>query len=222
MVAALTSDPLKSTSDPTVSLPGAASVDKDAFLKLLVAQVSNQDPMQPQDSDQYMQQITQFSMLEQLMNVNQGLATLQVGQLSANSQEALRFVGRNVLATGDSFDVAAGQGASMRYRAGDDARTITVTITDDGGKTVRTEQLPAATGIGDYEWDGHDDNGRPVPAGHYHVGIDARDANGDPVAVDTYVRGTVTGIRFDSGYPELLVGDRRLKLSDILEVSGSG
>ena len=61
--------------------------DKEAFLKLLVAQVSQQDPLSPQESDQFVQQLTQFSTLEQLMSLNKGVETLAVGQLSNNSHE---------------------------------------------------------------------------------------------------------------------------------------
>ena len=68
------------------------NTDKEAFLKLLVAQVSQQDPLSPQDSDQYVQQLTQFSTLEQLMSLNSGVETLALGQMSNNSQEAFRFV----------------------------------------------------------------------------------------------------------------------------------
>lgn len=196
-----------------------ASLEKEAFLKLLVAQISNQDPLQPQDSDQYMQQITQFSVLEQLMNVNDGISSLSVGQLSNNSQQALRFVGREVVAQGDEFDLEAGGTARMRYKAGEGARTLKVTIFDEHGREVRTEEIPAAGGVGTYEWDGRNDDGGVMPPGRYRIGIDARNADDDPVAVDTFVRGTVTGVRFDQGYPELLVGDRRLRLSDVVEVS---
>ena len=70
-----------------------ASVEKEGFLKLLVAQLSNQDPMQPQDSEKFVAQLTNFSMLEQLMNLNKGVGQLSLGQISNNTQEAVRFVG---------------------------------------------------------------------------------------------------------------------------------
>ena len=75
-----------------------ASVEKEGFLKLLIAQLSNQDPMAPQDSEKYVQQFTQFSMLEQMMNLNKGVEGLSLGQISNNTQEAVRFVGRSVVA----------------------------------------------------------------------------------------------------------------------------
>ncbi len=212
-------DPTQASAAPPDT--GPVTVEKEAFLKLLVAQIGNQDPLQPQDSDQYMQQITQFSMLEQLMNVNSGLGNLAVGQAGANSQQALRFIGKEIVATGDTVDLEAGGTAEVRYRAGEGARTLTFTVTDEDGDVVRTEEVPAAgAGMATYTWDGRTDAGAPAPAGRYRVSVEAKDPDGQPVGVDTYVRGTVTGVRFDNGYPELLVGDRRLRLGDVLEVNG--
>lgn len=196
-----------------------ASVDKDAFLKLLVAQISNQDPLAPQETDQYMQQITQFSTLEQMMNLNEGVENLALGQLSNNSQEAVRFVGREVVARGSDLTLDAGGSVPIDYRVDPDAETVTLTIHDEAGEAVKTVEIPAERGGGSYAWDGTDDLGRPLAAGRYRVTIEAVDAEGDPLAADTYLSGRVTGVRFDNGYPELMIGDRRLRMSDIIEVN---
>ena len=92
-----------SLSAHTASTEEQASVEKEGFLKLLVAQLGNQDPMAPQESDKYVDQLTNFSMLEQMMNLNKGVNNLSIGQLSNNSQDAVRFVGREVVAKGDSI-----------------------------------------------------------------------------------------------------------------------
>lgn len=218
------------TSDATqaVNLGGALefesgrkpSLEKEAFLKLLVAQISNQDPLQPQDSDQYMQQLTQFGVLEQLMNLNSGVDTLAVGQLGDAGQQAVRLVGKDVVAKGDTFDHEQGVPSSVDYEA-EDAATLTVTVRDANGAVVRTEELPASeTGKGTYTWDGQNDDGQAVADGRYSVSIAAETAEGDPVAVGTFVRGRVTGVRFDKGFPELMIGDRRLSLNDVVEVKG--
>ncbi|MCB9553214.1 MAG: flagellar hook assembly protein FlgD [Myxococcales bacterium] len=125
-----------------------ASVDKDAFLKLLVAQISNQDPLAPQETDQYMQQITQFSTLEQMMNLNEGVENLALGQLSNNSQEAVRFVGREVVARGSDLTLDAGGSVPIDYRVDPDAETVTLTIHDEAGEAVKTVEIPAERGGG--------------------------------------------------------------------------
>lgn len=197
-----------------------AAVDKEAFLKLLVAQISNQDPLAPQETEQYMQQLTQFSTLEQMMNLNEGVESLAIGQLSNNNQEALRFVGREVIARGDQLTLEGADPVPVRYQTDPEAATVTVTIYDAAGEAVRTAEVPADRGSGTFEWDGADDDGVPQPAGRYTVSIEAVDAQGAPLTADTYLRGQVTGVRFDNGYPELMIGDRRMRLSDVIEVAG--
>lgn len=197
-----------------------ASMDKEAFLKLLVAQISNQDPLAPQETEQYMQQITQFSTLEQMMNLNEGVENLAVGQLSNNNQEALRFVGRDVVARGDQITLEGADMVPIRYQTEPDAETVTLTVYDAGGEAVKQVQVPADRGSGTFEWDGTDEDGLPLPNGRYTVSIEAADADGNPLTADTFLRGQVTGVRFDNGYPELMIGDRRLRLSDIIEVAG--
>ncbi len=197
------------------------SVEKEQFLKLLVAQIGNQDPLNPQDSDQYMQQLTQFSTLEQLMNLNKGVETLSIGQLSSNSQSAIRFVGKEVLASGNELSLDGTNQPGMNFSTTDPSvDSVTVNVRDESGEIIYTQAVAVPpNGQGEFTWSGADMNGQRMPPGRYRVEVDAEGENGN-VPVDTFVRGRVTGVRFDQGYPEIMVGERRLKLSDIIEVSG--
>lgn len=197
-----------------------STLEKEQFLKLLVAQISHQDPMNPQSSDQYMQQLTQFSSVEQLMNLNQGMDNLAMGQVSANSQSALRFVGKDVLAVGDQMALDGVNQPSVDYTVSDPSvGEVKAHVYNAAGDEVYTQNVPIPPdGRGHFVWSGQTTEGQRAPEGDYHISFEA--GSGDaPVPVDTYVRGKVTGVRFDQGYPELLVGDRRLKLADIMEVS---
>ena len=194
------------------------AVEKEGFLKLLVAQLSNQDPMEPQDSESYVQQLTQFSTLEQLMNLNKGVDNLALGQLTNNTQEAVRFVGRDVVARGNTFILDETGVAPVRYATGPEAERVTLTIHDENGDVVRTVTVAPERGGGLYEWDGFDEEGHPAPPGRYRVVLEAVDAAGQPIPVDSFVRGQVTGVRFDEGFPELMIGDRRIRMSDVSEV----
>lgn len=197
-----------------------SSLEKEQFLKLLVAQISHQDPMAPQDSDQYMQQLTQFSTVEQLMNLNQGVDNLAVGQISANSQSALRFVGKDVMAVGDEVNLNGLNQPQVNYSVSDTSvEDVEVTVYDQAGDAVYTQRVPVGPdGQGTFVWTGQDSNGQRAPDGDYHVAFRAG-TESKPVPVDSYVRGKVTGVRFDQGYPELMVGEKRLRLSDVIEVT---
>ncbi len=201
----------------TYQAPDNVAVEKESFLKLLVAQISNQDPLAPQDSEQYMQQLTQFSTLEQLMNLNDGVQNLAIGQLSNNSQEALRFVGREVVARGDQVELGE-DGATARFTPAEDAASVTITYYDADGAVAFEKTMPAQPGGMSYTWDGMGDDGVRRKPGRYTVAVQAKDADGNPEPVDAMVRGKVTGVRFDQGFPELLVGNQRLRLSDVVEV----
>lgn len=193
------------------------NTDKEAFLKLLVAQVSQQDPLSPQDSDQYVQQLTQFSTLEQLMSLNDGVETLALGQMSNNSQEALRFVGHEIIARGDMLTHDRGETQEIGYEIKGDADSANLVVRDGTGEIVFEQALDPAQGVQRYEWDGRMKDGRSAASGRYTVSVEA--SKGDtPVPVDTYVRGQVTGVRFDEGYPELMIGDRRVRMTEVIEV----
>jgi flagellar basal-body rod modification protein FlgD len=205
------------SSTGTSATDRGANTDKEAFLKLLVAQVSQQDPMSPQDSDQYVQQLTQFSTLEQLMSLNDGVETLALGQMSNNSQEALRFVGHDVIAQGDKLTHDQGESQEIAYEIKGDADKANIVIRDAYGEVVYEQEIDPSTGVQRYEWDGRTKDGRSASSGRYTVSVEA--SQGDkPVPVDTFVRGQVTGVRFDEGYPELMIGDRRVRMTEVVEV----
>ena len=193
------------------------NTDKEAFLKLLVAQVSQQDPLSPQDSDQYVQQLTQFSTLEQLMSLNDGVETLALGQMSNNSQEALRFVGRDVIARGDKLTHDQGESQEIAYEIQGKADQANIVIRDAYGEVVYEQEIDPSSGVQRFDWDGRTKDGRSAPSGRYSVSVEANEGE-NPIAVDTYVRGQVTGVRFDEGYPELLIGDRRVRMTEVVEV----
>ena len=131
-----------------------ANTDKEAFFEAMVAQVSQQDPMSPQDSDQYVQQLTQFSTLEQLMSLNDGVETLALGQMSNNSQEALRFVGHDVIAQGDKITHDQGESQEIAYEIKGDADKANIVIRDAYGEVVYEQEIDPSSGVQRYEWDG--------------------------------------------------------------------
>ena len=208
---------LGNTQSSGSSTDRGVNTDKEAFLKLLVAQVSQQDPLSPQDSSQYVQQLTQFSTLEQLMSLNDGVETLALGQMSNNSQEALRFVGHDVIARGDKLTHDQGESQEIAYEVKGEADKANIVIRDAYGEVVYEEEIDPSAGVQRYAWDGRNQDGRSAGSGRYSVSVEATNG-GEPVPVDTFVRGQVTGVRFDEGYPELLIGDRRVRMTEVVEV----
>ncbi len=204
--------------------PGASrqvpqtTLGKDDFLKLLITQLSNQDPLQPVDNQAFIAQLAQFSSVEQLQGLSGQLDTLLLAQASANQMNTASLVGKEVLYRTDTIELKAGQPAALQARLEAPAR-LTAIVQDASGKTVRTIPLGRReAGAVDLAWDGLDDAGNPLPAGSYKVVLAAVDDAGAAVGVEMRARGRVDAVNFDGNSPLLLVGAARVKLSDVIEI----
>lgn len=213
---------VKKAADPVKpDTHGSSKLGKDEFLKLMMAQLAQQDPTAPSDSNAFVAQLAQFSGLEQMQNVNSSLESLLVGQASQNNTGALNLVGKDVLYKTDKITLEDGQkSASTSAKLGAEASDVTATITDDQGRVVRTLKLGGAkAGDLEIEWDGHEESGNTAKPGKYTVSITAKDSKGNLVDVEQRGHGRVTGVSFEKGYPEAILGDQRLKMSDIVEIN---
>jgi flagellar basal-body rod modification protein FlgD len=201
---------------------GTKPLDKTAFLKLLVEQLKNQDPLKPQDDSAFVAQLAQFSSLEASMTMNDKLDTM-TAQISglANSQTT-NLVGQTATVRGNLVTVdGTGSPVSFSFSLAGKADSTSIEVRNQNGDTVRTIDGGAhAAGISQIRWDGRDNAGNIQPAGTYSVTITAKDANGNPVSVNQQTSGVVSDISFDKGYPVLdLDTGVSVPVSDLLQVS---
>lgn len=209
------------TSRPATSGPDkdGSALGKDEFVKLLMAQLGNQDPTSPMDSQAFVAQLAQFASVEQLQGLGSRLDSILVAQASANQTAAASLVGRELVYRTDSVHLEGDAGARVMAELPEPASTVTLTITDENGKVVRTVRLGAAEkGTFDYKWDGLDDQGKKLPEGDYKVKVAAADEKGKSIELDQRGRAVVSGVSFANGYPELIVAGKRIKLSDVVEI----
>jgi flagellar basal-body rod modification protein FlgD len=194
---------------------------KDDFLKILVAQLQAQNPLDPQDPNEFTAQLAQFSSLEQLMNMNQTIQSLILYSASQSNNLALMFVGKNILAAGDTFSYKTSETQpEMIYKLASDAETVNITVYDEEGNIVKTINL-TNQGAGEHriEFDGLDNNNSPLPDGNYRFEVSAKDADGNDITTSTYIMGLVERIVFENGYTYLIVNGERISISDVTEVS---
>lgn len=193
-------------------------ISKEAFLNLLVAQLSHQDPLNPMDSMEWTAQLSQFSELEQMFNLNDKLDDLILYQSSLNNWQGVAMIGKEVDASGDWIELRNGETGQVGYHLDQDASRVTVRILDSGGRVVRTEILGAEF-RGDHliDWNGKDDRGASLPDGRYTVAVTVGEGEGAETAV-TFVRGMITGVRFEQGRPLLLMGDETIPFADVQAV----
>ncbi|MSP25690.1 MAG: hypothetical protein EXR75_11100 [Myxococcales bacterium] len=203
--------------------PAGGEMDKQAFLKLLVAQVQAQDPLSPMEGAEFVAQLAQFSVVEQQVAQSKALDIISLQLTGIASNETIGLIGKDVTVRGQyiSFDGQHPTGFSANLEG--DTQTTSVTIRDAGGDAVRTIEFgPHASGTLAVPWDGRDQSGKLVPPGNYTVEITATDGKGEPVETTTDVQGTVVGVSFEKGYPEVILDSgARAPISDLIAVHGS-
>jgi len=200
-----------------------AAIDKDAFLKLLVAQMSQQDPMKPTEGTEFMAQLSQFAMVEQSIAQSEKLDVLTAQMTGIASNDAAGLVGKSVTVRGNgvAFDGIGATSASINLST--PARSVTVRIQDSTGKTVRTLELGSRpAGAAPIVWDGKDDAGQPCVKGTYSIAVDARNADGAAVQTSKDVSGKVVKVSFEKGYPELMLDSGvSAPVSELISVGGA-
>ena len=208
------------TNDQTSSNSSTNELGMDQFLNLFIAQLKNQDPLNPMDSTEFTAQLAQYSSVEQLYGMNSKLTDIENTLSSQNQQgDNLGYIGKTVKADDNSMIVDNGTVQTGSYSI-DGSANVTIDVYDSQGQRVRT-LYPGIEDKGEHEvnWDGRDDAGNMVGDGTYTFEITARDENGLIVPSNTYISGEVTGITYKNAQPYLMIGDKLLDSSKIIEVS---
>lgn len=152
----------------TVAAPSSAAADtQDRFLKLLVTQMKNQDPLNPMDNAQVTSQMAQLSTVSGIDKLNVTLQALSDSMTSSQSLQAASMIGHGVLVSGNGVDLSNG-GAYGGFELTQSADNVTVAIKDKAGVLIRNLDLGAQPiGTGHWQWDGLDSNGAKVADGSY-------------------------------------------------------
>lgn len=210
------------------TIPGSADLyseevnmgmGKDDFLKLLIAQIENQNPLSPQEATEFTAQLAQFSSLEKLININDALKEIELIQSSINNAQAVSFIGKNVLSLGNEITITNGTTPDIQYELALDASIIEIDIFDSASNLVRTLSVGSQkAGRQAVPFDGLDKNGIPLPDGEYSYHVSASNFEGDSISVISYSTGKVKGVSFEDGTAVLLVGEHRVPVSYFVEV----
>lgn len=213
-----TTTPVTTPTSNTTNTP-KSTLDKDGFLKLLVAQLKNQDPTGAgQDPNQMVQQLTSFSSLEQAQQTNSLLTGLQTQTAGLFQAQTAGLVGKTVKVDGSGFNLRSGA-ASMNIELGA-AANVTLTVKDANGKVVATlPQGHLARGLSAMTWDGRDASGNVLPDGSHKVDVKATGDDGQPAAFRTSLTMKVDAVTFKSGGIYLASGGNVFSLAGVLEIT---
>ncbi len=213
------------TINPAVAASGAAAPGgarkrsedmSEQFLTLLIAQMKNQDPLNPMDNSKVTSQIAQINTVSGINDLNDTLRGI-TGQIDTTQRlQASALIGRNVLVPGD--DIAVGdEGAATPFgmELAGPAENVTLTITDTAGTVVHESSYTGqSAGIQSFSWDGRDASESPVGPGSYRVNIAATAPDGSAVQVQPLTMGYVGGVVASDSGPKLDLGPNGMVLLD--------
>lgn len=200
---------------------------KDDFLRLLMTQLKYQDPLNPQDHEEFATQLAQFSSLEQLSNIGKGIDKLQVGMSAEEKIQALNMIGKEIKASGNKVELLHGQEVALKYLPDPDARPFVASIYDKSGKVIRELNLSALKPTDSViQWDGRDQTGHSLPAGDYTFRVFGVGNNGQSKELNTELSGKVVGVEMTGKEPVLVVntgsGNTRVELAKVNKISVGG
>ncbi len=199
---------------------GSNELGKDAFMKLMLEQMKNQDPTDPVKHHEMAAQLAQFSSLEQLVNVNQNLEGMKQAQSPANNFQSLSFIGKTV--SGDASRIIRTESDkqhSVHFNLMGEAKEVNVEIADMNGNVVKKLTINSPKkGENEILWDGVSENGQATKSGEYRVKIEAKSDAGKKVGLETKFEGKVSGVNLTPEGPVLLVGNKSVRLSEIKKI----
>ncbi len=197
------------------------SMGKEDFLMLLVAQLQNQDPMNPQDATEFTAQLAQFSSLEQLTNVNENLGSLTTMSNDMERMSALGMIGQEVVAKTENFQYSGGS-IDVGYRLNTQATDVKMYVLSETGSTLATIQGEELN-PGDYfiNWDGLSSFGMPLEPGNYSLVVKAIDDEDRIVSSESLIKGRVEAVDMSGTTTKLETNSGIFAMSKIEKAGGS-
>jgi flagellar basal-body rod modification protein FlgD len=188
-----------------------------SFLQLLTTQLQNQNPLSPLDTNQFTQQLVEFAGVQQQINTNDSLSTLVSLQQTAQSSQALEFVGKTAVVKGSTTSLTSSEAAwGLNIAA---ASQVTINITNSSGATVYTSSIAANAGNNQtFTWNGLGTDGTQQPDGAYTLTATAKDSAGNSVGVSTEIQGVVSSVDLTQSPPLLSIGGQTFTVNQVQSI----
>ncbi|GIQ74744.1 flagellar hook assembly protein FlgD [Bradyrhizobium sp. RD5-C2] len=211
-----TSSGSSSTSTSGASTTTAGIADNfQTFLTLLTTQLKNQNPLDPLDTNQFTQQLVQFAGVEQQLKSNDQLKQLIAIEKSAQSTQALVYVGNTVAVDGSKTQF--NKSATWNL-VSPQATSATITITSSTGQTAYSGNFNLKQGNASFVWDGKGNDGTQWPAGTYTLTATGKDSTGKDLAISTEIQGVVDSVDLTASPPLLSIGGQTYTTDKIKRV----
>jgi flagellar basal-body rod modification protein FlgD len=174
---------------------GTAAEQTQDFLKLLIAQIQNQDPMAPMDASTMTAQMSQLNMVSSMADMNTSMTAMLSQMQSVNFMNQAALIGHSPAVAGNGIAFDGENQVMLGANAENPLKSVVATITDASGNVVNSVDLGNINaGMSNFIWNGQNADGTTVPAGMYYLnlsGTNAADASENPTA---YVASAVASV----------------------------
>ncbi len=186
---------------------------KDEFMKMLIAQLKNQNPLNPLDGTDFAAQLAQFSTVEQIGNMSGRLDAMASSMNVMNNTQMASLIGSEITAKGNSVNVS-GSTSTLTYDLSGPIQKGTIKIYNSSGLPVKTLEIGSqSAGLNTLTWDSSG-----LPSGTYTFDVAATDKNGVVVPASAMITGKISGISYKDGTPYITVNGQDIAFSSVISV----
>ena len=198
----------------------SGELGQEEFLELMLAQVRNQDPFQPMQNGEFIAQMAQFATVDGIQDMQKSIGALNATMSSNQALAASSLVGRNVLAPGNSFQLASAGGVSGAFTTDPTAQSLIMNVYDSAGALVARRSMAASpTGVTRFGFDGIGSDGQRLPPGAYRITGEAL-VGGGSVQAGTSLSRRIDSVTVGAGLDDLrlnLDGGESLGFAEVTE-----
>jgi flagellar basal-body rod modification protein FlgD len=170
------------------------------FLTLMLAQLQNQDPTSPVDSNTFLSQLAELSEVQGITSLNTSFSTLSSSLSSSQALQASSLLGHQALVNTSTATLAAGAPITGAVNVPQTTSQVVLNISDSSGALVSQLNLGAqSSGLANFSWNGAESNGSQAPAGTYTLSAQYAGATSGSTAATTLVNGTVESVSMGAG-----------------------
>jgi flagellar basal-body rod modification protein FlgD len=201
-----------------------SSLGKNDFLKLLIAQLKNQDPLNPADNTEFIAQLAQFSALEQMTLMNGNLeksleSNTNMTEVVSNAM-LINYFGKYATVENDSFVYDGDGSIELKFEIDSAASYGTLEIIDTSGNIIKSVSLDALDSGAYYiEWDGITNKGIQAGPGVYTYSVELFDVAGNEIDVTQMFSGLVESVSYIDGIPQLNVGGVLVPFNNVISIT---
>lgn len=219
MTVAATTATTTTTAATTTSSSSSSGITSSQFLSLLVNELQNQNPLDPTNSTDFINQLTSYANFDQQQTLNANMNTLVSSLNSLLTLNSSNYIGQTVTAKADTGTLQDST-IAFGYSLDSAASNVTLTVKDSSGNTVWSGSGTTTAGTNSFTWDGTTTDGTQLTdGGQYTLNVTATDSTGQSVYGYTTVTGKVTSIDNSTGTPMLKIGSTSVSTSNVIGVT---